>query len=125
MFEFTHSLWPSLLYTLGCEKKLRKSLFKFIYNLIGKYLQTKNMFEFEKEAGDLSDYTIVLPAVSVGNVGESSAFLVYFFSSASNPKPRLQRKKILQVTKISCTIQCLFPDLHLGLFKRQEKPPAL
>jgi hypothetical protein len=37
------------------------------------------MFEFEKEAGDLSDYTLVLPAVSVGNVGEFSAFLVYYF----------------------------------------------
>ncbi len=36
------------------------------------------MFEFEKEAGDLSDYTLVLPAVSVGNVGEFSAFLVFF-----------------------------------------------
>ncbi len=79
MFEFIHSLWPSLLYTLGCEKKLKQSLFKFIYNLIGKYLQTKKMFEFEKDAGDLSDYTLVLPAVSVGNVGEFSAFLVFFF----------------------------------------------
>ncbi len=68
-------------YTLGCEKKLKKSLFKSIYNLIGKYLQTKKMFEFEKEAGDLSDYTLVLPAVSVGNVGEFSAFLVFFLES--------------------------------------------
>jgi hypothetical protein len=39
------------------------------------------MFEFEKEAGDLSDYTLVLPAVSVGNVGEFSAFLVLFLDS--------------------------------------------
>jgi hypothetical protein len=32
------------------------------------------MFEFEKDAGDLSDYTLVLPAVSVGNVGEFSCY---------------------------------------------------
>jgi hypothetical protein len=38
------------------------------------------MFEFEKDAGDLSDYTLVLPAVSVGNVGEFSAFLFFFLS---------------------------------------------
>jgi hypothetical protein len=43
------------------------------------------MFEFEKEAGDLSDYTLVLPAVSVGNVGEFSAFLFFSFSSAVDP----------------------------------------
>jgi hypothetical protein len=28
------------------------------------------MFEFEKKVGDLTGYSLVLPAVSVGNVGE-------------------------------------------------------
>jgi hypothetical protein len=49
------------------------------------------MFEFEKDAGDLSDYTLVLPAVSVGNVGEFSAFLCFSFSYALEPNQGLHR----------------------------------
>jgi hypothetical protein len=51
------------------------------------------MFEFEKKPGELSGYTLIVPAVSVGNVGKKAAvYLImdlHLHFSAVDPDPQI------------------------------------